>query len=276
MSRLGANIIELKHRYPLGHDAAAAQLFAGRDADLCAGFLRPHLKPGMSVLDCGCGPGAVSVALAKWIAPGQLIGVDLAEEHLELARQRAKQSAVHNARFQIGNAYALPFDDASFDVIYCNAVLEYLGRPQQVLRELRRVLKPGGLLAMRSVDLAGGIAWPNMALHEFRQSLIASVMQEAGGDANLGRKLPALMKECELQCIGTSATMETSRCSDDLQERVQALASLWRGDLGQRLVSTGILSKPMRNAVTEELTTWANRPGAFMATPFVEVLARKP
>lgn len=103
----------------------------------------------MAVLDCGCGPGSITVGLAEIVAPGQVIGLDIEPRQLETARRLAQMRGLSNLRFEQGSVYELPFPDASFDVAVAHFVLEHVSDPLRALREIRRVLRPGGVAAIK-------------------------------------------------------------------------------------------------------------------------------
>lgn len=88
-----------------------------------AGFFLPHLRPGMRVLDCGCGPGSITMGLAAHVAPGEVIGIDLDPTHIALARRRAADAGLANVRFARADIYTLPFPDAAFDAVFCHSIL---------------------------------------------------------------------------------------------------------------------------------------------------------
>src|SRR3982751_2453408 len=110
---------------------------AGRTATQRGGFFLQHLRPGMRLLDCGCGPGSITLGLAEAVAPGEVVGLDIAPVQIERARALAAEERVSNARFEVGEVYALPFPDASFDAVHANALLCHLGDPVRALREFR-------------------------------------------------------------------------------------------------------------------------------------------
>ena len=88
-----------------------------RDARTFLPFLLPHLKPGLDVLDAGCGVGSIALDLAPTIAPGRIFGIDVDPEQIQVARSTAAQRGIDNAEFATGSVYELPFDDVSFDVV---------------------------------------------------------------------------------------------------------------------------------------------------------------
>ena len=114
----------------------------------------PYLKPGMSLLDCGCGPGTITLGFAEVVSPGRVIGMDVEESQVEIARSNAETVGLSNATFETANIYELPFDDNSFDAAFCHGVLDHLTDPLKALLEMRRVLKPGGVIGVRSGNWA--------------------------------------------------------------------------------------------------------------------------
>src|SRR5690606_3253578 len=99
------------------------------------GYLLPQIEAGQSLLDVGCGPGNLTIDLANRVAPGKVVGVDLSEVVLEDARRDAAAAQVTNVEFQVADAYELPFEDDSFDVVHAHQVLQHLSDPIRALRE---------------------------------------------------------------------------------------------------------------------------------------------
>src|SRR5438093_13717614 len=120
----------LRHeKYTHGHAPATLQQHAQRTADEAAAFLLPHLRPGMRLLDVGCGPGSITRGLAERLAPGQVVGLDLSRETLAAASQDAAARGLENLQYEEGSVYQLRFPDASFDVTYAHQVFQHLPEP---------------------------------------------------------------------------------------------------------------------------------------------------
>src|SRR5437879_12678863 len=118
----------LRHeKYTHGHAPAVVRQHALRTAEEAAAFLLPELRPGMRLLDVGCGPGSITRGLAEHLAPGQVIGVDLSRETLDGARRDAEARGVANRRYEYGSVYELPFADGTLDVPAPHQVLRPLG-----------------------------------------------------------------------------------------------------------------------------------------------------
>jgi SAM-dependent methyltransferase len=102
-------------------------------------------QPGMTVLDLASGTGEPAISLASRVGPsGHVTAFDLSGELLEIAEGRARQRSLANFRTCQGDAHSLPFPDQRFDLATCRFGVMFFASPQQALRELHRVLKPGG------------------------------------------------------------------------------------------------------------------------------------
>src|SRR5262245_42321776 len=141
-----------RETYTHGHAPATVRQHAQRTADEAAAFVLPELRVGMRVLDVGCGPGSITRGLAERVAPGDVVGVDLSKDTLEGARRDAAERGLDNLRYEEASVYALPFADASFDVAFAHQVLQHLSEREAAVGEMLRVLRPGGLLAIRDID----------------------------------------------------------------------------------------------------------------------------
>ncbi len=98
------------------------------------------------ILDVGCGTGHTTRAVARHVR--EVVGLDLTEAMLEQGRRLAAEEGVTNARFERGDAEALPFPDARFDVVTCRLCAHHFPHVERAVREARRVLAPGGWLAV--------------------------------------------------------------------------------------------------------------------------------
>src|SRR5262245_62890768 len=151
----------LRHElYTHGHAPAVVRQHAQRTAGKAAAFLLPHLRPDMSLLDVGCGPGSITRGLAERLAPGQVVGLDLSKDALDGARRDAAERGLTNVQYEEGSVYQLRFADASFDIVYAHQVLQHLRERGSALREMLRVTRPGGFVAVRDVDWGTAAYWP--------------------------------------------------------------------------------------------------------------------
>jgi ubiquinone/menaquinone biosynthesis C-methylase UbiE len=145
------------HGYSEEHRAFLSQRTAAREA----AFFLPYLRPGMRLLDCGCGQGALTTSLAETAGLGEVVGIDRERSQVDAARRWAEEKQVKNVRFETGDIYAIPFPDASFDAVFAFTVLEHVDDPRRAMREMRRVLKPGGVAGIQDPDYEGMIQEPS-------------------------------------------------------------------------------------------------------------------
>lgn len=166
-----------------------------RTAENSAAYLLRKLEtakqsnPKLALLDVGAGSGTISVTLAKAIPEGRVVASDVKQDILVRAQAIAESEGIKNIEFQQADVYKLPFADGSFDVTHCHQVLCHLKAPSDALREMIRVTKPGGLVAVREGDLETECIWPEApGLLKFH-NMAANFMQLSGGSPKAGRQL---------------------------------------------------------------------------------------
>jgi len=123
----------------LGYSQQVSRGLQRRPLAGCAAFFLPHLRPGMAVLDCGCGPGSLTLEIAELVAPGQVVGIDIDPGQCDRAQALAGGRGIANVRFEPVDVYALPYPDASFDAVFSHAPVSHLAEPMHALAESRRV-----------------------------------------------------------------------------------------------------------------------------------------
>ena len=149
-----------------GHwDAHAGAGISSAKETEARSFLQPALEQmhratgPMRILDVGCGDGVHAVALAReGLSPHRYHGVDLSARAVILAKTRVRAVTEDPARFFAGSALALPFRSSTFDVIFSYGVIGYTGSPGDVMDEMVRVCRPGGLLGVWVYPRIGGVA----------------------------------------------------------------------------------------------------------------------
>ena len=193
--------------YAPGYSAPMVSFMAQRTSETHAGFFLPHLKPGDCVLDAGCGPGTITLGLARKVAPGHVIGIDVEDSQFEQARKVADHEGL-NVDLRKANVYDLPFKDQQFDAVFSHAVLEHLSDPAAAIAEFRRVLKPGGMIGLRAGDLGGLLIDADT---EGPAQAFASYMaqqEQNAKDPHVGRTLARLMRKAGFSVETMTASYE--------------------------------------------------------------------
>jgi ubiquinone/menaquinone biosynthesis C-methylase UbiE len=261
--------------YSHGHHESVLRSHEWRTAENSAGYLLPRLAPGMDLLDVGCGPGTITVDLAARVAPGRVVGIDRADEVIAQAA-RLGRAGNHNVTFATGDIYALDLDDASFDVVHAHQVLQHLQRPVDALRQLRRVLRPGGTLGVRDSDYAAFVWAPDEPLLDRWNALYHDISARNGAEADAGRYLLGWVQEAgfvEVQAASSTWTFAEP-------DRRAWWGSLWadRVELSafaEQAVDYGLSDAAELAAIAGAWRRWAEQPDGYFAVLHGEVLARR-
>lgn len=159
------------------------------------------VAPGHRVLDVGCGLGGDAVTLAEQIDDGRVVGVDNSETLIVEARQRVAGSSLP-VEYHVGDIYALPFDDGSFDSCRADRVFQHLDRPGDALRELIRVTKPGGRIVVGDPD------WETLIVDAPQAAVTRTILNfvcDSHRNAWMGRQLYAYFKAAGLADVEVAA-----------------------------------------------------------------------
>ncbi len=246
-----------------------------RSAEKNAAFFLPHLKPGMSVLDAGCGPGSITLGLAAVVAPGQVTGVDVSSASLETAKALAAERGAANVSFDQHHLRALPYEDGTFDAVFVHAVLQHVDEPVRILGELLRVMRPGGVIGVADADFDGSINWPDDPLLTRAGGIMAAIRQE--GDTRIGKRLRALLHEAGFERVTGMAVAGAE--GDD---RVVAMnGAFWANYFVQEpfvryAEAVGVSTAGELAEIAEAWRRWGSDPGAFRATFWCQAIGFKP
>ena len=262
------------HIYTHGHHESVLRSHTWRTAENSAGYLLPALRPGLSLLDVGCGPGTITVDLVRRVAPGRVAGIDRSPEVIAQAAAHAKDQGV-TIDLQPADVYELPFADASFDVVHAHQLLQHLAEPVRALIEMRRVLRPGGLVAVRDSDYAC-FAWapPDPLLSRWLE-VYRDVARRNGGEPDAGRFLKGWALGAGFSEV--RATSSTWTYADP--QACDWWGSLWAdrcelSSLGEQAVAYGLSTREELGAVAAAFRRWSTLPDAFFMVPHGEILAR--
>ena len=263
------------HPYLHGHAAPVVAAHAARTVDSSAAYLAAHLRPGMRVLDVGCGPGSITLDLAQRVAPGEVVGIDASASVIASARAAAEAAGDSRTRFETADATRLPFDADAFDVVHAHQVLQHVPDPVGVLRELRRVTRPGGLVAVRDSDYEGFRWWPDLpGLSRWRE-LYLRVARTNSGTPDAGRRLLAWAHAAGF----TDVEPSTSTWLYATPESRESWAASWAGritspPLAAQLEREGWADEAEREEIAETFRRWSADPDGWFTLLHGEILAR--
>ncbi|MFG1671224.1 class I SAM-dependent methyltransferase [Streptomyces sp. Y7] len=262
--------------YTHGHHESVLRSHTWRTAANSAAYLLDSLKPHMRILDVGCGPGTITADLAARVPHGRVTGVDRAPGILEQARATAAGRGLTNVDFAVADVHALDFPDGTFCVVHAHQVLQHVGDPVGALREMARVTRPGGLIAVRDSDYAA-MAWypPSRGMDDWLD-LYRRVARANGGEPDAGRRLKSWALRAGL--TGITATSSTWTFSTD-EERAwwsglwadRTLASAY----AERATEGGHATAEELRAVSESWREWGRRDDGWFSVPHGEILCRK-
>ncbi|MFD3514677.1 methyltransferase domain-containing protein [Streptomyces sp. NPDC058657] len=262
--------------YTHGHHESVLRSHTWRTAENSAAYLLPHLRPGARVLDVGCGPGTITADLARLVGPdGRVTGVDAAPGILERARATAAERGLRNTEFASADVHDLPFPDDAFDVVHAHQVLQHVGDPVGALREMRRVCRPGGLVAARDADYAAMTWYPGFPVLDDWLDLYHRVARAGGGEPDAGRRLRAWARRAGFTDVRSSAA---SWCYASEEER-----GWWSGLWADRTtdsayaalaVAGGHATEGQLEEIADAWRQWGAHEDAWFMVPHGEILCR--
>ena len=245
-------------RAALDYESLWQAQLASAQTQLLAGA---SLMPGARVLDVACGTGLVTFAAAQAVGPtGQILGVDLSGRMIEAARRRAEERKTSNTTFARMDAESLDLPDAGFDVVLCSLGLMYMPDPERAVREMVRVLRPGGRLVLAVWGERSACGWaPLFPIVDaevssevcplfFRlgqEDALARICAEAGAKTLELHRLTSVLlfantnDACNAAFVGGPVALAWSRFDDETRLRVRRLyleaIEEWRDGRGYRI-----------------------------------------
>ncbi len=260
--------------YTHGHHASVLRSHTWRTVENSAAYLIPHLQPGLSLLDVGCGPGTITVDLARRLSPGHVVGIDTVPAIIDQARAQAT-GAADNISYQVDDCYRLSLADDRFDIVHAHQVLQHLSDPVGALIEMRRVARPGGLVAARDADYHGMLWYPQLGGLDRWMEIYQAVARRNGAEPDAGRHLVAWARAAGFDDITPSAS---TWCFATAADR-HWWGSLW----SERIQASALATQALSYDVTDEAELarlsrvwldWSAHPDAWFAVVHGEVVLR--
>jgi SAM-dependent methyltransferase len=183
----------------------------------------------------------------------------------------AAECGAGNARFAVVNTYKLPFPEDSFDAVFAHAVLMHLREPVRALAEMRRVLRPAGIVGVRDPDWTAEFLTPTTPLLEQSRALRIRVRQHNGSDPFLGHQHRRLLLQAGFVRAEASASVESAGSLEETRPRAAWFTDQIRG-LGRTAIAEGWVNQAMVDAMAAEIKGWADRPDAFAVEVWCEAI----
>lgn len=262
-------------RYTHGHHDSVLTSHRTRTAQNSAAYLLPHLTPGRRLLDVGCGPGTISVDLAARVAPGEVVALDREAGVLAEVAHLAAERELTNVTTTPGDIYGLDYEDDVFDVVHAHQVLQHLSDPVAALVEMRRVTRPGGLVAVRDADYAAMTWYPLDPRLDRWLEIYHAVARANGAEPDAGRRLLSWARAAGFTEITPSAATWTFADPDD--------RAWWGGtwserttssDVAEQAVAAGVASREELEDIAAGWRDWLSGPDAWFSVLHGEILAR--
>ncbi|MFF1374935.1 methyltransferase domain-containing protein [Streptomyces sp. NPDC058308] len=262
--------------YTHGHHESVLRSHTWRTVANSAAYLAGSLKPHMRVLDIGCGPGTITADLAELVPDGRVTGVDRAPGILDAARATAAERGLENVEFAVADVHDLDYPDDTFCVVHAHQVLQHVGDPVRALSEMRRVCRPGGLVAVRDADYAAMTWYPAAPALDDWLDLYRRVARANGGEPDAGRRLKAWARRAGFTDITTTAG---TWCYSTEEERAwwsglwadRTLASAY----AEQAVAGGHADPEQLRDVAAAWREWGTHEDAWFTVLHGEILCRK-
>ena len=263
--------------YTMGFSEEMIESLRRYTAEASAAYLLPYLRPGLRVLDFGCGPGTISVGLAKAVAPGELHGVDMEESQIELARAVAAAYGRDNTIFHAGDVTNMPFEDDFFDVAHRHNVLMHIPDTGAVLAEVKRVLKPGGIIGCREMIRGSCFTHPDFGVIGKAWDMFQDLLQADDGHPQMGKELKGHALASGFENVRMINSFIIYSAPADVAF-IYGFATQWflSPEITEAAIKYGAATPDLCAQVGAAYDRWKEHPGALCALAFGNLVANKP
>src|SRR5262245_5473393 len=232
---------------------------------------RAGLREGMHCLDVGCGAGAVTLKMARWVGPtGLAVGIDRDERCLELARQEAARKNL-NSVFRAGAVNDLA-EESVYDLVFARFVLTHLSEPGKAVEQMVRTARPGGVVVVEDIEFAAHFAHPACPAFERYVSLYQQVVRRKGGDPDVGPRLFGLLLDAGLEQVELEVVQPTFTKGPG-----KLMAQVTMDNIREAVVGEALATGAEVDAILSGLDALARNPRTILSmTRIFQVWGRRP
>ncbi|WP_375423152.1 class I SAM-dependent methyltransferase [uncultured Friedmanniella sp.] len=261
--------------YVHGHHASVLRSHGWRTAENSAAYLLPHLRPDQRLLDVGTGPGSITVDFAHRLSAGSVTGIDNAAAAVEATRNLATREGVP-VEATVGDVYALDFPNEHFDVVHAHQVLQHLADPVAALAGMRRVCRPGGMVAARDADYAAMTWFPASPGLDRWLELYRSLARAGGGEPDAGRRLRSWALAAGFAEVTSSASVWCFASAEDVAWWTRTWAErVTASTFAEQATALGLSDAEELAELARAWRAWGDQPDAWFSVLHGEVLARR-
>jgi ubiquinone/menaquinone biosynthesis C-methylase UbiE len=262
-----------QNTYTHGHHESVLRSHRWRTAENSAAYLLPHLSPGLSVLDVGCGPGTITADLAVRVSPGVVTAIEISRDALALAEQEMASRGLENVRFAVADVHALDFPDDTFDVVHAHQVLQHVADPVSALKEMRRVCKPGGVVAARDSDYSSFAWFPLVPELDEWVDLFQNLARANGGAPDAARRLLSWAHAAGFTDVTPTASAWCFATPDDRAWWGGLWADRTTGSAtAKQALDEGFATAEDLDRIAEAWRRWTTEPEGWFSVPSGEIV----
>lgn len=245
-----------------------------RTVDNSAFYLKPYLLNKASLLDVGCGPGTITADFSVPITNGIVIGVDKDYNLLQIVT-----NTYPHIEFQVGDISQLPFGDGTFDIVHAHQLFQYLPDAPGAITEVKRVCKPGGVVAIKVAHHGGIFRFPHhQGLTDFL-NLLDMAMTTAGGQYLVARALPFYCAQAGFHSVNTTCDALTFASRKE-RDHFATLSPRWSADCDTGALARineefGFLDSDAMCRIREGWGKQRDTDGAVFIVPNIEMVWEK-
>ena len=197
---------------------------------------------------------------------------------LDSCRQLARSRGLDNVTFETVDANELPYPDASFDIVFAHQVLQHVKDPIAILKEMRRVAKPGAIVAVRDADYSSFAWYPEHEGLTKWSGLYEKVARANGGEPNGGRFIHAWARKAGF--AREDITCSYSAWCYSTKERIDWWSETWsqraiKSDFAKTAIAHGIATKDDLEEISRSWKQWGELEDCWFAIPSGEIICRK-